>query len=359
MIVRDDDLEIAGVPDAFAPFAEEVLRATRHGLRRAPPREDGLVAVGLPSSVLVVRLVEGPRGVDRLVAPEPDASPEDPPWSAIASIALEEALHWIAEGDAPAAEALLYDSLRAFPGDPSRPEAHFGGEYNRENALTYRALAFDVGLAGAADLLVAGLARSEGLQVRELGATARELVATDPTHLAELTRFLAFQLLREDPIGERLGPGIAILHSPIVYIGRQGLARGQGPWPLTFLDLFYRGAARRAVERDAAVEAIVDAIARHRDQPLELVARTFVTNALWHEVREAPLAETGRPFVAPSRLLSLMLAHVGHGAAAGLDDAELRASLGADDAPDALRSAEAKLDAFGDTLAEWLDEATP
>ncbi len=168
------------------------------------------------------------------------------------------------------------------------------------------------------------------------------------TAIAELTRFVAYATLREGPTG-----GL----SPIWYLdGDSGsLARVEQGWPPEYRQLYWSGPAAEALGASTTVEAIVDAVARHRAEPVALVQRVRGTSALW--AADSSPVRTARPYVPPAHVLSRLLAHVGHGAAAGLSLDELRASLGADADADRASRAESKLTAFEDTVDAWWKDA--
>ncbi|HJL16809.1 MAG TPA: hypothetical protein RMH99_14190 [Sandaracinaceae bacterium LLY-WYZ-13_1] len=351
------ELEMVGVPPELAKEARAVLEIIGDRVAGAP-RLERLVGAPLEDSVVVVALEPaGDRA--RVVAPDADADREAPPWPALASLTLDRALAALEDGDDATGERLLRESLARFAGEPARAAdlPRLGPDYNRENCLTYRALAFERPGTDGPRLFAEALRRSEVLSLVEVGGALEDLEEPDYTHVAELARFIAYDTLNDDPVEERLSSSLALMRSPIWYVEHTGeVARGRGPWPLRFLDLYWRGPARRAVASEWAIEAVVDAVARSREEPLALLEHTFVTNALWREVAVAPLRSTGRPFVPPSRLLSLMLAQVAYGAAAGLDRDAIRASLGAGSGADRARAL-AALAEFEPTLDGWRSEA--
>ena len=352
-------LEMVGVPEAALRAARITLALVADLVSEVAPGPNENVGVHLARSLLVVSLLE-PRASDgqrilRVGSPDSDAREDEPPWSAIGSVLLDEAGSAVARGDLAAAERVLRESLGLFSGDPARARLDgLGPEYNRENALAYDMLALDVGPADAPTLFVAGLKRNPYAAFVEVGGAPGALAEPSYIHLAELARFIAYQTLREvDEVG-------ACTRSPIWYLDPEGrVARSAPSWPPDYGALYFRGEPARALADEWSIATIVDAIAKRRHEPLAIFERTFATRVLWREPPGARLEVTNKPFVSPSRLLSLMLAHVGHGVRAGLSRDEIRACLGADDAPELRARATQRLEAFEPTVRGWKKEAEP
>lgn len=350
------ELQLPRVPAVLAADARALLAALARiaAQRRLAP--GALVAVPFRGSVAFVRLVHAD-GALRLTAPERDALPS----SAIASAILDRALGLLARGDRENAVAHVRRSIALVPGDPACASAlRLGPHANTENARSHLALAFLEPGAGAASFLDA-LERNLDLFVYEVGAYPEDLEKPSYTRIAELARFIAYTTLREDPVVPEADGAEACLRSPIWYLGRGGtVARASSRRSLAFRELYWGTAPARVLEESFTIDAIVDAFAKQRARPLALVERTFPTNVLWrHPDEESPPSPTPRPFVPPSRLLSLMLAHVAHGVAAGLDRDEIRASLGAIDDASLRARADRKLDAFAARVARWQEESRP
>jgi hypothetical protein len=347
-------LEMVGVPEAAREPASVALRIVAELAAEITPEPNETVGVRLAHSLLAVRLVEArDRNGQPFLRVSPagiDVREDEPPWSAIGSVLLDEAGDAVERGDLEAAERSLRASLALFEGDPARAALDgLGPEHNRENALAYRMLALDVGPPDAPALFAAWLRRDPYSAFLEIGGAANDLAEPSYVHLAELARFIAYQTLRE--------ADEARTRSPIWVLDDDGrVARSIRSWPLGYRALYYRGEPARALAEDWTIEAIVDAFARRRHDPLALFERTFATHALWREPPDAALEVTKKPFVMPSRILSLMLAHVGHGVAAGMDRGEVRASLGADDSKERRARAEKKIEAFRPTVRAWKDE---
>lgn len=339
-----NELEMVGVPEAARAAAELALRIVAELAAEISPEPNETVGVHLAHSLLAVRLVEPTDPATQLFLRVASAGPsvraDEPPWSAIGSVLLDEAGSALGRGEVATAERILRESLALFEGDPARAALDgLGPEYDRENALAYRMLALEVDPPDAPALFAAWLRRDPYAAFLEIGGTAKDLEEPSYVHLAELGRFIAYQTLREDD-GTRT-------RSPIWYLEDHGrVARSARSWPRGHRALYYGAEAARALAEDWTIEAIVDAFAKQRRDPIALFERTFRTHAVWREPADAALEVTQKPFVMPSRLLSLMLAHVGHAVAAGMDRDEVCASLGADDSSERRARAARKLEEF-------------
>lgn len=311
-----------------------------------------------PSPGVLARLLGRPeRQLYRLCSADPGAEADALPRTALESMLIEEAVRTLSEGD-PRGLEMLRSSARRFPGVPNTREHGYGPDYDLENALAHLQLALlEPDVADGAGHYDAALERSAVLSVFELGGRLPSFRAMSFQHVAELTRFVSYQTLRTEPIIERISPRLALMRSPIWYLdARSGkVARGSGPWPTAFLDLYFRGEPARVLSTPFATDTVVSAMSRHKRQPALLAARALSVIRLWREVPEAPLEPTPLPFVTPARFLSLLLAAIGVGVAAGLSEDEIRVWLGASEGN--AESALGKLGALERQIAGWMRDA--
>lgn len=267
-------------------------------------------------------------------------------------------------GDAPhenalsSARAHFERSLRVLPGRiEDADDSLTGFDGNANNHAAYLGLV-DVSvhqhdLAAADRAYREALVRSWALQLMEVGGRLSKIEMDVPW--GELTPVLTAVVRAtlasfDSGEGHSPHPGLVEVLSPILTFADRGMANQQTRYATPMmLDAFYRGVGRAAVERSSTVDFVLDALALHwRDvSPLARIARDSV-HFDWS--RRAPLEPVPFEYLPPYQLLTALVAEVGLCAAAGVDEAELRAHFVFEDDRDRRWSAYQKRTAYAQAV---------
>lgn len=349
------ELELVGVPEEFARDAAGVLNLLADYTANKKQVSAGeRVAIGLSRAHLIVQLIKsptpapaapqkagffskllggGPQAPLRVVSAEPNASIEESPREAIATLMLERAARMLdaEDGDPEAGRAELQRSLQYLPGDPSRarPSPFQGVIYNVENHLTWYELAQLTEGPESTRLMTEALRRSPDLVAQELGMFADELPRIAEGELEEHARLIIEANTRGDYIVESLGPGpVAILSSPLWIAGDDSDAlRKAALLPPRYADLYYTGAGAQALTSKPIAALAAEAVRAHASDPLSLALHLRGARAAWFDP-SAPVKSLGLRWEPAFGPLSLAIAHAARAYAAGCTDEEVRASLG-------------------------------
>jgi len=348
----EPEVSVEGVRQEDAGIARVVLESTLAALSEGP-KPGAVVELRLGPATTRVQLVSAASNALLVVdVPPTDASVH--PVNALATAAFAQAWEAWNAGDEATARKLALASVRIHPGNPL--DAAAGSTppgTNVQNHLAWALLAQITDGSESERWYVGALERSSRYLAAQLGATPAALLEPDRDELFAAAR--AIVRANQEAMAHmerRGGPGGPVeIPSPI----RSGGEAQQILLPADFLGLYAAEPAATLLRDDRWIALAVDAFERLRADPVELLLATREIRSIYlQEDLFAPAPAAGSP---EEKMLSALIADVARKAAAGLTEAEVAATLGADADPRVLGVARAKLGEQRDREAAWYGAA--
>lgn len=347
----EPEIAVEGLRAEDVPYARTLLDATQAALDEGPQR-GAVVTLELGPARVRVQLVSAASDA-LLVVDVPPTGASVHPVAALAAVALARAWDAHRDGDFDAARRLALDSVRLHPGDPLEAgvDAEAPGA-NRQNHLAWALLAQLSDGAERERWYVGALERSSTYLAAQLGAPPEALLAPERDHLFGRARAIVAENLAamRTPAAPAGADGPVEIRSPI----RTGDER-KVLLPAPFLQLYARNPGAALLQDDAWVGLAVDAFERLRADPVELLLATREVRSLYLD--DEFLHPAPPPAEPVDKMLSALLADVARNGAAGLTEAEVAATLGAEAGPEILGGARRKLAAQREREAGWYAEA--
>lgn len=370
------ELHVGGVPPFLDAEGRLLLTLVAERLRAGSSLVHGatwlvpLAGEGFSLAVRATRRGWGAGGAATLSLGDPCA-PGEPARSAVAGLAVAEALGRARRGARDAALEHLHAVVDWYPGRPSPLDELDGTEpHNANNALAWLALAL-LGDDSEADY-VRALERSVLLQETEAGGALSPPLHPAAALVEESQRLVAALHTHDETLRAR-GPGIAraqaggggiaFLTSPFVTVAQGEPYAQVAVGPPELRRAFHERPAR-AVFQQPEVHALAAELylAGAADPVRALLATREVAMSTWEfgfrfdeltPLRPVEALRSPRLGVLHLPLLSRVLASLGRDIAAGLAPAEVRARWDVAPHPAHAAAAVRKLDAFARSHAEF------
>ncbi|WP_373048242.1 hypothetical protein [Vulgatibacter sp.] len=349
----EPEVAVEGVLPEDVTLGRAVLEATLQALPAGePPRPGAIVDLRLGRASARVQLVSA-SGNALLVVDVPPTGASVRPKKAMATAAFARAhLAWEG-GDAAAARTLALAAVRLLPGDPLEAGSEESlEEANAQNHLAWALLAQLSDGAERERWYVGALERSAAYLATQLGGPPAALLEPHREELFAAARAIVEENLAAYAKAERRGGagGPVEFPSPIWTTPRQPVLL-----PAEFVGLYAGEGTAALLRSDAFLALAVDAFERLRADPVELLLATREIRSLYlQEDLFAAASPEGRPF---DKMLSALIADVARKAAAGLTEAEIAATFGAEADARTLALARTKLAAQRDREASWYGAA--